>query len=122
VFAGAVLAQNSNTSKKPPKPKPVVDCSTVNDATITTNVKEKLGKAPSLKDLMIDVATSAGVVTLTGTVKKPTQKGTASRVAKSVACVKKVDNQITVEAPPAPTMMPNKNAAPKKPKNSNSHM
>jgi len=106
--AGAVSAQNKN-EKPAAKPKAAkVDCSTVTDAKITDDVKARLAAAPSLKDLTINVATSAGVVTLTGTAMKGTQKGTATRVAKAVACVKKVDNQMTVEG-----------AAPKKPKNSN---
>ena len=121
MLAGGALAQNSN--KKPAARKPKVDCSKTDDATLTTNVKDKLGKAPSLKDLSIDVAASAGVVTLTGTVQKATQKATAGRVAKSVACVKKVDNKITVEKPPTMEKKPPAKSAPsRKPKNSNSHM
>lgn len=90
-------AQNSNT-KRVAKPKPVkVDCATVTDAQITDDVKARLAKAPSLKDLTINVATAAGAVTLTGTAKKPTQKGTATRVAKAAMCVKSVNNQMTVE-------------------------
>lgn len=108
--ASAVWAQNKNT--KPPKPKPAaVDCSKVDDAKLTADVKAKLADAASLKGLTINVATSAGVVTLTGTAMKPTQKGTATRVAKAVKCVKKVDNKMTVEgATPKP---------PAKQKNSN---
>jgi osmotically-inducible protein OsmY len=109
---GAVWAQNKNA--KPAKMKPAVDCSTVNDAKLAENVKAKLGAAPSLKELAIDVAASGGVVTLKGTAKKPTQKGTATRVAKAVACVTKVDNQMTVEG--AATKKP------AKPKNSNKSM
>lgn len=100
VMSTAVWAQNTNTGNKnakPAKPKPAVDCSTVSDAKITEDVKARLAKAPSLKDLSINVATSAGVVTLTGSAKSGTQKGTATRVAKSIPCVKKVDNQMTVE-------------------------
>ena len=125
VLAGGALAQNSNSAKKPPKPKPaVIDCSKVSDADITADVKAKLEKAPSLKGLAIDVATSAGVVTLTGTVNKPTQKGTATRVAKLGKCAKKVDNKLTIEKKGVePIMKPaaNKNAGGRKPKNSNSH-
>ena len=108
VFAAAVvLAQNKN-EKPAAKPKAAkVDCSTVTDAKITDDVKARLAAAASLKELTINVATSAGVVTLTGKAMKGTQKGTATRVAKAVPCVKKVDNQITVEG------------AATKPKNSN---
>lgn len=106
----AIWAQNKN--EKPAKPKPAaVDCSKVEDAKLIADVKAKLGDAPSLKGLAINVTVGAGVVTLTGKAMKSTQKGTATRVAKAVKCVKKVDNQMTVEgsAPKAPA----------KPKNSN---
>jgi osmotically-inducible protein OsmY len=93
--AAALSAQNKNA--KPPKTKaPTVDCSTVTDAKIAENVKAKL-QTPSLKDLTINVSTSAGVVTLTGSAKTGTQRGTASRQAKRIPCVKSVDNQMTVE-------------------------
>jgi osmotically-inducible protein OsmY len=108
--SAAVWAQNKN--EKPTKPKPAaVDCSKVDDAKLTADVKTKLADAASLKGLTINVAINAGAVTLTGTAMKGTQKGTATRVAKAVKCVTKVDNQMTVEgaAPKAPT----------KPKNSN---
>lgn len=72
-----------------------VDCSTIADSTISSNVKASLAKAPSLKDSTIDVTTSAGVVTLKGMVKKAGLKGVATRMAKRVDCVKKVDNQLT---------------------------
>ena len=117
----AFAAQNKNAkpSRKPKPPK--VDCSTVSDSKITDDVKAKLAKAASLKDLTINVATSAGIVTLTGSAKKATQKGTATRVAKSVPCVKKVDNQMTVEgaAPKKPATPKNKNSKPKKTSNKN---
>ena len=114
VTSTAVWAQNANTGNKnakTPKAKPAVDCSTVSDAKITEDVNGRLAKAPSLKDLTINVAVSAGTVTLTGSAKSGTQKGTATRVAKSVPCVKKVDNQMTVEG-----------AAPKKSKTANKNM
>lgn len=108
----AVWAQNKNKNEKAPKPKPAaVDCSMVDDAKLTADVKAKLAAAASLKALTINVATSAGAVTLTGTAMKPTQKGTATRVAKAVKCVKKVDNKMTVEGAAPKT--------PAKPKNSN---
>ena len=104
----AVWAQNKN--EKPAKSRPaVVDCSKVDDAKLTADVNAKLAAAPSLKGLTINVTVSSGAVTLTGKAMKPTQKGTATRVAKAVKCVTKVDNQMTVEG-----------AAPKpKPKNAN---
>ena len=110
--AAAVSAQNKNA--KPLKEKaPAADCAGATDAKITDEVKGKL-QTPSLKDLTINVKTSAGAVTLTGSAQTGTQKGTATRQANRVPCVKTVDNQMTVEG-----------AAPKKPskaKNSNKSM
>ena len=123
LLVGGALAENSNTAKPTSKPKPKVDCSRTDDATITNNVKERV---LSLSDLSAkyqieltqanNVFTRAGVVTLRGTVKNETQKATVGRIAKSVPCVKKVENKITVEKPPAPKP---KNAAPEKTRNAN---
>lgn len=93
--SSAVWAQNKNA--KPAKTKPAaVDCATTTDAQITENVKAKLAATATLKDQAINVATSGGVVTLTGSV-KGNHKGLASLQARRVPCVKKVNNQITVE-------------------------
>ena len=96
LFASTVVwSQNTNT--KPTKAKvPAVDCSKTTDAQITESVKAKFAATPSLKDETINVATSGGVVTLTGTV-KGNHKGLATLQAKRGACVKKVDNQLAVE-------------------------
>jgi hyperosmotically inducible periplasmic protein len=102
ILVGSVFAaQNTDTKpakvSKPKATQTIVDCSKTNDATITANVKEKLSKTASLKDLMIDVATTGGVVTLTGSVKTGANKGLATRQVKRVSCVKQADNQLTVE-------------------------
>jgi osmotically-inducible protein OsmY len=94
---------------KPAKKPPAVDCSKMTDDQITAAVKDKLAKTPSLKDATINVATSAGVVTLTGKVKTGALKGVATNAAKRVPCVKKVDNKCETEPKPAP-MPKNKNA------------
>ncbi|HXG93417.1 MAG TPA: BON domain-containing protein [Blastocatellia bacterium] len=96
LLAGSVLAAQDKTTSKKSKPAPV-DCSTVSDEIITENVKAKLAATPSLKDATINVATSGGVVTLTGNVKTSSLKGVATRMAKRVDCVKKVDNQLAYE-------------------------
>ena len=104
-------AQNKNP--KPVKSKSAtVDCSSTTDAQITDNVKAKLAETTSLKGQSIDVATSAGVVTLTGRVKTSSSKGLATRMAKSVACVKKVDNKCEADVKAVPPRA-NKNAKPK---------
>lgn|SRR5512138_1993507 len=106
-----VWAQNKDA--KPAKAKAVVDCSTTTDAQITDNVRAKLADTPSLKDQSINVATNAGVVTLTGKVKTSSSKGVASRMAKSVACVKKVENKCEAEVKTVPPRARSKNANPK---------
>jgi osmotically-inducible protein OsmY len=103
--------QNKNAPAKKGKKAAAVDCSKVDDATITAKVKEKLSQAPSLKDETINVETKGGVVTLTGTVKTPGHKGVATRIARRVDCVKSVNNQLTSEKP-APAKG-NKNAGKK---------
>jgi hypothetical protein len=70
----AVWAQNNNLKPAMATPTPV-DCSSTTDAQITDNVKAKLAATPSLKGETIEVATSAGVVTLTGKVKTSSSKG-----------------------------------------------
>src|SRR5919202_343148 len=97
LMCGAVFAQNKNAAK-PKKPKlPPVDCSTVDDVTLARNVSERIAAAPSLKDQAITATADGGVVTLTGKVKTGSNKGTATRVARAVACVKSVTNKLEVE-------------------------
>jgi osmotically-inducible protein OsmY len=103
----AFATQNSNM--KPAKKPAAVDCSKMTDDQITAAVKDKLSKTKSVKDATIDVATSAGVVTLTGKIKTGGLKGVATSQAKRVACVKKVVNNCEVEMKAAP-MAKNKNA------------
>jgi osmotically-inducible protein OsmY len=108
----AVWAQND--SPKPAKASSApVDCSTTTDSQITDNVKARLAATPSLKGQAIEVATSAGVVTLTGKVKTSSSKGVATRITKSVECVKKVDNKCEAETKSVPPKRTNKNAKPK---------
>ena len=93
--SSVVWAQNKNA--RPAKTKPAaVDCTTITDAQLTENVKARFAATATLKDQAINVATNGGVVTLTGSV-KGNHKGLASLQAKRVPCVKKVDNQITME-------------------------
>lgn len=67
------------------------------DSSITAEVKAKLLAAASLKDEKIEVSTTEGAVTLTGTVKTKQVKGVATKIAKAVKGVKSVDNKLTVE-------------------------
>ncbi|MGV8057540.1 MAG: BON domain-containing protein [Smithellaceae bacterium] len=71
----------------------------VDDTSITAEVKAKMKVATSLKDAKIEVSTTDGVVSMTGTVKTKQAKGAATKIAKAVKGVKSIDNQITVETP-----------------------
>jgi osmotically-inducible protein OsmY len=103
-LAGITFAQDKPKAQAKPKAAKVsaVDCSTATDETITAGVKEKLGKSASLKSATIEVDAKEGVVTLKGMVKTSGLKGAATRMTKSFACVKKVDNQLSVEQPNKP--------------------
>lgn len=69
------------------------------DSTITAEVKAKISTAASLKDEKIEVSTTAGVVTLTGTVKTKQAKGAATKIVKAVKGVKSLKNNLTIEKP-----------------------
>lgn len=69
----------------------------VDDSTLTTEIKAKLLAAKGLKSTDISVATTKGVVTLTGTVEKADQIKRARDIAAKVKGVKKVENKLTVK-------------------------
>jgi osmotically-inducible protein OsmY len=97
LMSGLSLAQNSNTAKPKKAKASTVDCSTVDDAALAKNVSDRLAAAPSLKGQTINATAASGAVTLTGKVKTGSNKGTATRVAKAVPCVKGVTNNLEVE-------------------------
>jgi hyperosmotically inducible periplasmic protein len=71
---------------------------TVTDAGITAEVKSKLLADPDTSGLRINVDTSNGVVTLTGTVRTQAAETEALAIAGQVKGVASVTDQITVEA------------------------
>lgn len=81
----------------------------VSDATVTKNVEARLARTKSLKKTPIHVEVKDGVVTLTGTVQKWWMKGVATREAKMISGVKKVDDQLKI----APGGMPHRKKAAK---------
>jgi osmotically-inducible protein OsmY len=89
--------------------------------TLAKNVSERIAAAPSLKDQAITATADGGVVTLTGKVKTGSNKGTATRVARAVKCVKSVTNKLDVEMK---TAVPrgNKNGAAASKKKSNKNL
>ena len=66
------------------------------DAAITTAVKAKLLADPDTAGLRIDVDTSNGVVTLSGTLKSAAEKTEAVRLARETTGVKDVTDRLTV--------------------------
>ena len=68
------------------------------DTWVTTKVKTKFVGDKALKGSSIDVSTTGGIVTLTGTVRTEVQKKRAITLAKSIKGVKDVDDKTTVAA------------------------
>ena len=72
----------------------------VDDTVISTKVKSALFANPVTKARQINVATADGVVQLSGFVDSSSEKSTATEVARSVAGVRSVKNEL--ETKPAP--------------------
>ena len=69
----------------------------VSDTSITAQVKAKLIAADQLDGSAIDVSTTEGRVTLSGTVANEAARALAAELAQAVAGVKSVDNQLTAQ-------------------------
>ena len=68
----------------------------VSDDGIYDNVRRRLASDPIVKGGGLQVDVKAGVVTLRGTVEEQKQKDKATKLAKKVAGVKSVTNELTV--------------------------
>ena len=68
------------------------------DATITTRVKTRFAKDPTVSAMHIHVDTDKGMVNLRGTAKSQAERDQAERIAASVPDVKGVQNNITIES------------------------
>ncbi len=66
------------------------------DDAIYDNVRRKLASDPVVKGGGLQVDVKQGVVTLHGTVEEQKQKDKATKLAKGIAGVKSVDNQLQV--------------------------
>ena len=85
------------------------------DAAITTDIQSKLFSSPDVKTASVDVATSGGVVTLSGTVPNDAARYEAYKIATETQGVTKVNDQLTVaqtQAQAAPEPAPAEAAAP----------
>lgn len=69
----------------------------IDDATITTKVKAELVRDETVKARDVKVVTFRGVVQISGFVDTPAQKDRAELLAKGVAGVKSVENNIIVK-------------------------
>lgn len=72
--------------------------SVVDDSVVTTKVKAALIENPATKARQINVETKKGVVQLNGFVDTASEKHTAETVAKSVAGVNDVDNNLQLRS------------------------
>jgi osmotically-inducible protein OsmY len=73
----------------------------LDDDAIEKAIKARFASLPSLKDnSTLGVSVSGGVVTLTGVVKNPGTKGVATKAAKKVSGVKKINNEIVIRENP----------------------
>lgn len=71
---------------------------TVTDAVITTKVEAKLAADTEVSGANVDVDTSQGVVTLSGTVKTDTARAEAEKLARGTDGVKSVRNLLKVRS------------------------
>ena len=69
----------------------------IDDATITTKVKAALAEDGRTNALQVNVETENGVVQLSGFVNNGTAKGAAESIARGVAGVRSVKNEIDVK-------------------------
>ena len=70
----------------------------VDDATITTRVKTRFAKDPTVSAMRIHVETMKGVVQLNGNAKSQAERDQAAQLASSVPGVTKVENHLRVES------------------------
>jgi hyperosmotically inducible periplasmic protein len=93
--AGAALAQLPEVQPQP-APKGTV-AQAVDDATITSKVKDAISSDPALKDMEFTVDTNDAVVTLNGTAGARDQIDRALAIARAVDGVKSVVNILAVK-------------------------
>ena len=70
----------------------------IDDSTITAKIKASILEEPNLKSLQINVDTTQGVVTLSGTVDSQAQLDTVRKIANATPGVKDVKSQIVVKS------------------------
>ena len=74
--------------------------SVTSDDDVTRQVKSRLASMSDLQGANINVSTTEGKVTLTGTVTSKDQEKSAKAAAQAIPGVKKVDDDLSVSKPP----------------------
>lgn len=69
----------------------------VDDARMTTQIRERYAESPVVRALAIKVDTDNGLVTLTGAAKNAEEKHTAETIARAVPQVRSVKNNIVIQ-------------------------
>jgi len=72
------------------------------DAAITDDVRARLAADEQTKPFAITVATTSGVVAVTGDVAKSADRDTVERIARDTPGVRSVDNNVRYGGTPAP--------------------
>jgi len=70
----------------------------IDDAVITTKIKQALATSERVSALDINVTTHNGLVTLRGQVDTPDQRAAAEELAHAVEGVRKVQNELEIRA------------------------
>lgn len=89
VLGGTLAGCGSTSLLAPPTP--------VDDTAIAGNVKAAIGGSPELNAADIDVASSEGIVRLSGYVSSAESVSTAASVARTVKGVKSVKNDLRLK-------------------------
>ena len=95
IAAGASFAQLPEVQPQP-APKGTV-AQAVDDAMITSKVRDAIASDPALKDMEFTVETTDSVVTLNGTANARDQIARAVAIARAVSGVKAVTNILAVK-------------------------
>jgi hyperosmotically inducible protein len=96
VCCAPTFADNTVTDETTTQTTTVSPSNATDDNSITASVQAKIAQDNSLSGTNVAVATQQGVVTLSGTVNSQAQANTVLNTAKSVAGVKDVKSNISV--------------------------
>lgn len=95
VMALPVAGYSQSQTQEPAKPKTTMG-EKIDDATITTKIKVEMAKDKEVSATSIKVETDKGVVHLSGTAKSRAEVDKAVAIARAIAGVSTVQNDIVV--------------------------